>query len=99
MSGTLYYYAKEFLDKNIDVDVFAETFITLRNIENRNSIPVVDRYNDIGGVVDSIFVACDAYSPNPDRDDWEIDAEQLKSEVKQLIESVAEPDYKSRPRM
>ena len=86
MSLTLLKYAEKFLDFRVSADVFSYTFILLWKIERNEEITFQD-HDALNLCLSSIFTASDAYEPEEDREDCELNEGQFRKEVARYIEN------------
>jgi len=80
MSLTLLRYAEKFLDFRVSAEVFSQTYIMLWKIERDEKIALRD--NDLLSLcLSSIFTASDAFQPEEDRLNSELNADQFRKEI------------------
>ena len=84
MSITILMFARSFVNERIEADVFAEAYMELWKIEGRNNILQKDP-SLMSECLSSIFCLADMYSPDDDRDAHELDADQLRAAVEELV--------------
>jgi hypothetical protein len=84
VSKTILEFARSFINGRLTADQFADSFQELWKIERDNKTLLDDNEN-LSECLSSIFCASDAYNPELDRESYEFDEEQLKKEVKELI--------------
>ncbi|WP_172911774.1 colicin immunity domain-containing protein [Escherichia coli] len=73
---------KEFLDKKISADKFAEDIV----VERRKLYGVEEPNKDVSQCGGELFIIADCYNPEPDRDSYELDESGLRKEVKATLE-------------
>lgn len=73
---------KEFLDKKISADKFAEDIV----VERRKLYGVEEPNKDVSQCGGELFIIADCYNPDPDRDSYELDESGLRKEVKATLE-------------
>jgi hypothetical protein len=70
---------EELLNSRVSVDEFVASFMKIWR-EQRDSERAQKLDQKLQRLVDRIFTSCDVYSPEP-LEDWEYNADQLRSEV------------------
>lgn len=78
-------YAEKFLDFRVSAEVFSHTYDVLWKIERDELIAFQDN-GALSVCLSSIFTAADAFEPEEDRLDCELDEDQFRKEVAQHIE-------------
>ena len=84
MSITLLRYAERFLQFRMSAEVFSETYMELWRIERDESLLDQDSAA-LSFCLSSIFTASDAFEPQDDRQDSELDEEQFRQEITKHI--------------
>jgi len=85
MNVTILEFARSFVNERLSADEFANAYMELWKIERDNN--VLQEYEDnVDECLSSIFCVADIYNPNSDRDDYELDEDKLRAEVKRLME-------------
>lgn len=84
MSLTLLNFAKSFINDRVDVNVFVEAYMELWRIERDAGILVKDDAA-LSQCMSSMFCLTDLYNPDFDRDEHELNAQQLYTEISNLI--------------
>lgn len=84
MSLTLFNFAKSFINDRVDVNVFVEAYMELWRIERDAGIIVKDDAA-LSLCLSSMFCLTDLYNPDYDRDEHELDAQQLHTEISKLV--------------
>ena len=84
MSVTILALAKLFVAERLSGKEFTNSFIELWKFERDNALLQIDK-DDVSECLSSVFCLADLYNPNPDRDDYELDEDQLRVEIKELI--------------
>ena len=86
MSLTLLKYANKFLDFRVSAEVFSQTFILLWKIERDEKTALQDN-EALSLCLSCIFSASDAFEPEEDRLDSELNEDQFRKEVAQHVET------------
>lgn len=84
MSITILMFARSFASERIDADIFSEAYMELWKIEGKNNILQKDPAL-MSECLSSIFCLADMYNPDDDRDAHELDADQLRVAVEELV--------------
>lgn len=72
------------LDESYDVDRFVDEYMDeWRNLRNSKKLPI--EYPIIDGTLSSIFIFCDLYNPESDRDSYEFDKDMLRKSIKAIL--------------
>lgn len=87
MSNLILDFAKSFTDGRLSASAFAEAYIELWRIE-RDKKSILNYDEKLSECLSSIFCLADLYNPDIDRDDYELDDEQLRSKVFELIKEL-----------
>jgi len=87
MSNLILDFARSFTDERVSASAFAEAYIELWRIE-RDKKSILNCDEKLSECLSSIFCLADLYNPNIDRDDYELDDEQLRSKVLELIKEL-----------
>ncbi|WBG65026.1 colicin immunity domain-containing protein [Pseudomonas citronellolis] len=88
MSITLLEFAKSFVAQRLSADVFSEAYIELWKIEGDRGILLGDA-PALSECLSSVFCAADMYVADEElREDYELSDEQLRVEVKKLIQDL-----------
>jgi len=87
MSNLILDFAKSFTDERLSASAFAEAYIELWRIE-RDKKSILNYDEKLSECLSSIFCLADLYNPDIDRDDYELDDEQLRSKVFELIKEL-----------
>ena len=85
MSKTILEFARSFTKGRLSPDEFANSFIELWKIERDKNI-LQDDEESLSECLSSTFCLADLYNPAFDREEYELDGEQLRSKVSKLIE-------------
>lgn len=88
MSVTILEFARSFVEGRLSADDFAKSYIELWKIERDKNLLQQDEDN-LSECLSSIFCLADLYNPDSDRDDYELDGEQLRAGVGELIEKIS----------
>jgi hypothetical protein len=82
---TLLGFARSFVDGRVGADIFSEAYIELWKIERDGGIAAGDS-SALSEILSSIFCVADMYVADDDfREDYELNGDQLISEVAGLI--------------
>lgn len=84
MSTTVLALAKSFQIERLTADEFANSFMELWKFERDNNLLQKDA-GSLNECLSSIFCLADLYNPEIDRDDYELDEEQLRAQINGLI--------------
>lgn len=84
MSYLLLDFAKSFSSGRLSAAVFADAYIELWRIERDNE-NVLKYDAAISEGLSTIFCLADLYNPEDDREEYELDDEQLQEQVLQII--------------
>lgn len=85
MSVELYGFAEKFAQKQISADEFADEYIK-RWKDERDADRLNDDPDDLSEQLSSIFCLSDLYCPDNDREDYELDEQGLRNEVRKILE-------------
>lgn len=95
MSITLLALAKSFQSERLSADEFANAYMELWKFER--DIGLLQKDNDLLEVcLSTIFCLADAYHPDTDREEYELDEKQLRDEISELIENLEKDIHPSR---
>jgi hypothetical protein len=87
MSLKLLELAKQFINGNLLPEEFVEKFAILWREERDSEVSLLDDDN-LSEKLSTIFCFADLYNPNDDREDYEFDSDQLRTEIGDLIRDV-----------
>ena len=79
--------AQLFVQGRISADLFAESYISAWKKE-RDSGQMAYIRPDVSEALSTIFCLADLYNPAMDREGYELDEEQLRSKVKELLKLI-----------
>ena len=85
MNVTILEFARSFVNERLLADEFANAYMELWKIERDNNV-LQEYEGNVDECLSSIFCVADIYNPNSDRDDYELDEDKLRAEVKRLME-------------
>lgn len=86
MSSLLFDFSKSFVDGRLSAAIFSEAYIELWRIE-RDSENILNYDDKLSECLSSIFCLADMYNPDDDREEYEFNEDQLRSEIRKLISS------------
>ena len=84
MSVTILEFARAFAVGRLTAEEFANAYIELWRIERDKQILQKDSDN-MSACLSSIFCLTDLYAPEPDKEDYELDSDQLRKEIDKII--------------
>ena len=84
MSMTILAFAVSFSKQRLSATEFANAYIELWKIEGDKNILQKDE-DELSECLSTIFCLADLYNPDADRDDYELNEDELRTKVKQLI--------------
>lgn len=87
MSNLILDFARSFTDERLSASAFAKAYIELWRIE-RDKKSILNYDEKLSECLSTIFCLADLYNPDIDRDDYELDDEQLRSKVLELIKEL-----------
>lgn len=90
MSITILALAKSFIDGRLSVNDFVNTYMELWKFERDAGFLQKDS-DVLSECLSSIFCVVDLYNPDLDRAEYELDEEQLRSSILELINCIS-PD-------
>jgi hypothetical protein len=85
MSITILALAKSFSIERLTAYEFSNAYMELWKFERDSNLLQKDE-SDLSECLSSIFCIADLYNPEPDREEYELDDEQLRVKVVELIE-------------
>ena len=89
MSFTILQYARKFLDHGVKVETFSHSYIVLWKIERDAGLLAKNYHHkddrNLDECLSCIFTAADAFEPQDDRRDCELDEGQFREEVAQHV--------------
>ncbi|MBT0720773.1 colicin immunity protein [Tatumella sp. TA1] len=87
MSNLILDFAKSFTEERLSANAFAEAYIELWRIErdNKNILNYEERVSEC---LSSIFCLADLYNPDSDKDDYELNDEQLRDKILELFNTL-----------
>lgn len=85
MSITVLALARSFSTERLTADEFSNAYMELWKFERDNNLLQEDE-SSLSECLSSIFCMADLYNPEPDREEYELDEEQLRVKVVELIE-------------
>ena len=85
MSITVLALARSFSTERLTADEFSNAYMELWKFERDNNLLQKDE-SGLSECLSSIFCIADLYNPEPDREEYELDEEQLRVKVVELIE-------------
>ena len=80
MSITLYKFAQSFVSGRLSAEKFVDSFQEMWKIERDDGLLSEDE-DRLSEALSSIFCLADLYNPDDDREDYELDENQLREEV------------------
>lgn len=84
MSLTVLALAKSFVSERLSADQFSDAYIEIWKFEGAMGLLQEDEIK-LNECLSSIFCLADLYNSEPDRDEYELDEEQLRVRVSELI--------------
>ncbi|XKM13051.1 colicin immunity domain-containing protein [Orbaceae bacterium ac157xtp] len=84
MSLTTLEFARSFVNGRITSQVFADAYIELYRIERDNNLLTKDE-DSVSECLSTIFCLADLYNPDFDREEYELNDEQLIEKVDQEL--------------
>jgi hypothetical protein len=88
MSQTLFEFARSFATGRLTPDEFANSYIELWNIERDQRLLPLDPA-PLSGCLSTIFCLADLYNPDLGREEYELDGEQLRARVQEMIDKLS----------
>lgn len=88
MSLTVLALAKSFVLKRLSADQFSNAYIEIWKYEGETGLLQKDD-SQLSECLSSIFCLADLYNPEPDREEYEFDEEQLREKVTELISTLS----------
>ncbi|EHI9271109.1 colicin immunity protein [Vibrio vulnificus] len=85
MSITVLALAKSFSTERLSADEFSNAYMELWKFERDSNLLQEDE-SSLSECLSSIFCMADLYNPEPDREEYELDEEQFRVKVVELIE-------------
>lgn len=85
MSITALALARSFSTKRLTAYEFSNAYMELWKFERDNNLLQKDE-SSLSECLSSIFCVTDLYNPEPDREEYELDEDQLRSKIVELIE-------------
>lgn len=86
MSILIYKLTKSFANERLSADEFVNAYMELWRIERDNKQLSQDS-QDLSEYLSSVFCLADSYNPEDDRDDYEVDENGLREQIKLMINS------------
>ncbi|GKX58675.1 colicin immunity protein [Leminorella grimontii] len=83
----IFEFAKSFVNERLSAEIFSEAYIELWRIERDLGLLIKDE-DTLSKCLSSIFCLADSYNPDSDREKYELDSDQLYSQVKILINEI-----------
>ncbi|QMV53026.1 colicin immunity domain-containing protein [Ewingella americana] len=87
MSFVVLEFAKSFVRGRLNGTVFTEAYSELWRIERDSGLTLKDE-DKLSECLSSIFCLADLYNPEPDREDYELDEEQLRDQISKLVDEL-----------
>ncbi|WP_239423797.1 colicin immunity domain-containing protein [Snodgrassella communis] len=87
MSIIILEFARSLVNKRIAPQVFVEAYIELYRIERDNNLLIKDE-DSISECLSTIFCLADLYNPESDRDEYELDDQQLIEQIEQELKKL-----------
>lgn len=84
MSLTVLALAKSFVSERLSADQFSDAYIEIWKFEGESGLLQKDEPK-LNGCLSSIFCLADLYNPEPDREEYELDENQLREKISELI--------------
>ena len=84
MSGNLLQFVKDFVKGTIPAPGFADRYIDRYRIERDDGTILADP-GDLGECLSTVFCLADLFNPNEDRDEYELNDEQLRRKVYETL--------------
>lgn len=84
MNITILEFARSFVDGRLSANEFANAYMELWKIERDNNI-LQEYSSDIDGCLSSIFCSADLYSSDSDKEEYELDEEGLRTQVRNFL--------------
>lgn len=80
-------FAKSFINGRITPHVFSEAYIELYRIERDNNLLLNDEDN-LSECLSAIFCLADLYNPDSDKEEYELNDEQLIAQIAQELKKL-----------
>ncbi|PIT08413.1 colicin immunity protein [Snodgrassella communis] len=87
MSIIILEFARSLVNERIAPQVFVEAYIELYRIERDNNLLIKDE-DSISKCLSTIFCLADLYNPESDRDEYELDDQQLIEQIEQELKKL-----------
>ncbi len=84
MSVTVLAFAKSFVAGRLSANEFANSFMELWKFERDSNLLQKDE-DDLSECLSNTFCLADLYNPDSDRDDYELDEDQLRQKITEII--------------
>ena len=78
-------FARSFGSGRLSALVFVEAYMELWRIERDNK-NILNYDENVSECLSSIFCVADMFNPDDDREEYEFDGEQLRKEIKKLMD-------------
>jgi hypothetical protein len=88
MSQTLFEFARSFATGRLTPDEFANAYIELWKIERDQNILRLD-HTALSECLSTIFCLADLYYPESSREEYELNGEQLRARVQEMIDKLS----------
>ncbi len=85
MSITILALAKSFISERLTADEFSNSYMELWKFERDSNLLKEDE-SSLSECLSSIFCLTDLYTPDLDREEYELNEEQLRAQITEIID-------------